>query len=179
MATITIGTVDYDSFISVADADAYLGGDISRATAWALLNDDGKGRALVSATRMLLALPWCATPPDPAVDPAPDVVQHVTAMLAADLAAKPKLFAEASANSNIKRAKAGSAEIEFFSPVDNAPPLPLALWNRLLAAGLVCLGFGDTDVTLDGAVPHGTSDCIRPLGGRYPWDWPIAAADYD
>lgn len=179
MAVITIGANDYDSFVSVADADIFLGADIMRATAWALLNDDAKARALISATRMLLALPWCDEAPDPAVDPAPDVVQQVTAMLAADLAAKPKLFADASANSNIKRAKAGSAEIEFFSPVDGGPPLPLALWNRLLAAGLVCLGLGDTDVTLDGAVPHGTSDCVRPLGGRYPWDWPIASQDYD
>lgn len=179
MATVTIGAADYDAFEDIAGADAYLGGDILRATAWALLNDDAKGRALVSATRMLLALPWCDTPPDPAVDPAPAVVQEVTAMLAADLAAKPKLFADASGNSNIKSAKAGSAQIEFFSPVDGGPPLPKALWDQLLAAGLVCLGLGDTDVTLDGAVPHGTSDGCRPLYGRYEWDWPIASADYD
>lgn len=179
MATITIGTVEYASFISAEDATAYLGGDISRATGWALLNEDAQKRALISATRMLLTLPWCDTPPDPAVDPAPAVVQEVTAMLAADLGAKPKLFADATGDSNIKRAKAGSAEIEFFSPVDGGPPIPMALWKRLLSANLVCYGLGDTDVTLDGAVPHGTSDCVRPLGGRYPWDWPIAAADYD
>lgn len=179
MATITIGANDYDSFISVADADIYLAGDISRATAWALLNDDAKGRSLISATRMLLTLTWCDTAPDPSVDPAPAVVQEVTAMLAADLAAKPKLFADASGASNIKRAKAGPAEVEFFTPVDGGPPIPMALWNRLLNANLVCSGLGDTDVTLDGAIPHGTSDCIRPYGGRYPFDWPIASEDYD
>lgn len=175
---VSIGGTDYDSFQTVAGADAYLAADISRATAWALLNDDTKGRALVSATRQLLGLPWCDATPDPTVDQA-EPVPSVTAMLAADLAAKPKLFADASANSNIKRAKAGSAEIEFFSPVDGQPPLPLSLWNTLLSAGLVCLGLGDTDVTLDGADPHGTSDCVRPLGGRFPWDWPIASQDYD
>lgn len=178
MAVITIGANTYDAFISVDDADEYLAADIARATPWALLNDDAKGRALVSATRMLLALPWCEAAPDPTVVQA-EPVPSVNAMLAADLAAKPKLFADASGNSNIKRAKAGSAEIEFFSPVDGGPPLPLALWNLLAAADLVCLGLGDTDVTLDGAIPHGTSDCVRPYGGRYPWDWPIAREDYD
>lgn len=178
MAVITIGANNYDSFIAVADADIYLAGDIARATAWALLNDDAKGRALISATRMLLTLPWCDETPDPAEEQA-EPIPSVTAMLAADLAAKPKLFADASGNSNIKRAKAGPAEVEFFSPVDGGPPIPMALWNMLLSAGLVCFGLGDTDVTLDGAVPHGTSDCIRPLGGRYPWDWPIASQDYD
>jgi hypothetical protein len=179
MAVITIGANNYDSFISVADADVYLAADISRGAAWLALSDDPKARGLISATRMLLALTWCDTAPDPADDDAPQVVQDVTAMLAADLVAKPKLFADASANSNVKRAKGDTAEVEFFSPVSGAPPLPLALWNRLLAAGLVCLGTIDDDVTLDGAIPTGTSDCIRPLSGRYPWDWPIAAGDYD
>lgn len=179
MATITIGANDYDAFISVADADIYLAGDISRAVAWALLNDDAKGRALISATRMLLTLPWCDTAPDPAVDPAPTIVQEVAAMLAADLAASPDLFADASGNSNIKRAKAGSAEVEFFSPVDGGPPLPLALWNILLSAGLMCPNGSGSDVTLDGAIPSGICGGHRPLGGRWPWDWPIAKEDYD
>ncbi len=178
MATVTIGTTDYDAFEDIAGADDYLAADIARATAWALLNDEAKGRALVSATRMMIALPWCEDTPDPTVDQAAPIPE-VAAMLAADLAAKPKLFADASGNSNIKVAKAGSASIEFFSPVDGGPPLPKALWDLLLNAGLVCYGIGDTDVTLDGAVPHGTSDGCRPLYGRYPWDWPIASADYD
>lgn len=178
MAEITIGTGTYEAFISVEDADAYLAADISRALAWALLNDDAKGRALVSATRMLLAMPWCAELPDPAV-PQPEPLPSVTAMLAADLAASPDLFADASGNSNIKRAKAGSAEVEFFSPVDGGPPLPLALWNILLSAGLMCPNGNGSDVTLDGAIPSGICGGHRPLGGRWPWDWPIAKEDYD
>lgn len=177
MPVITIGAKDYDSFIAVAGADDYLAADIARATGWASLADDAKGRALVSATRMLLTMPWCDATPDPAVDQ-PEPIPSVTAMLGADLAAKPKLFADASGNSNVKRAKAGSAEVEFFAPVEGGPPLPIALWNMLLSAGLVCLG-GDTDVTLDGALPTGISGDCRPLGGRWPWDWPIAAGDYD
>jgi hypothetical protein len=177
MGKVTIGATEYDSFATKAVADAYLAADILRSAAWALLNDDAKGRALVSATRMMLALPWCDETPDPTVDQAAPVPE-VASMLAADLASKPKLFADATGNSNIKSAKAGSASIEFFSPVDGGPPLPKALWDLLLNAGLVCYGAG-SDPTLDGAIPHGTSDGCRPLYGRYPWDWPIASADYD
>lgn len=180
MADVTIGAVTYSAFEDVAGADEYLGGDVARAVTWAARNADAKGRGLVSATRMLLALPWCGTPPDPATDPAPDLVQQITAELAADLLAKPRLFADASGDSNVKSAKAGSAQVEFFAPVDGGPPLPRAMWDRLVAAGLVCLNSaGDLDVTLDGAQAFGTCEGVRPLGGRYPWDWPITSVDFD
>lgn len=180
MADVTIGATTYKAFEDVAGADLHLAADVARAASWALKSDDAKGRGLVSATRMLLALPWCDTAPDPATDPAPDVVQEVTAELASDLLDKPKLFADATGNSNVKSAKAGSAQVEFFAPVEGGPPLPRALWDRLVAAGLVCLNSaGDLDVTLDGAQPFGTCDGVRPLGGRHPWEWPITAVDYD
>lgn len=176
MAVIDLGGNNYDAFVSVEDATIYLAGDVSRAAAWALLNDDAKKRALISATRMLLTLPWCDEVPDPAVDPADQVIQDVTAMLAADLAANPKLFADASGQSNIKTVKAGSAQVEFFSPTVSSAPIPLALWNRLLSADLVCLG-GVSTIT-DGPFVSGISGGCRPLGGRYEWDWPIASEDY-
>lgn len=178
MSEITIGTIDYDAFSDVDTADEYLTADVARATPWLALTTDSKGRALVSATRMMLALPWIDTTPDPAViqsSPIPDVC----AMLAADLAANPKLFADASGDTNVKVAKAGSASVEFFSPVSGGPPIPKALWNILLNADLVGSIAGATDVTLDGPQPFGTSDSVRPLSGRYPWDWPIASGDYD
>lgn len=179
MATITLGGNDYESFISVEDADAYLAGDIMRAAGWAALDDTAKQRALISATRMLLTLPWCADPAPAPADPQDEPLPSVTAMLAADLAAKPKLFADASGDSNIKVAKAGSASVEFFAPVQGGPPIPRSLWDMLLNADLVCLGRIDEDASLAGAIAFGTSDCVRPLSGRYPWDWPIASGDYD
>lgn len=179
MAVIDLGGNNYDSFITVEDATIYLAGDVSRAAAWALLAEEAQKRALISATRMLLTLPWCDAAPDPAVDPADPIIQEVTAMLAADLAAKPKLFADASGSSNIKSVKAGSAQVEFFSPVAGGAPIPMALWNRLLNAGLVCLGTADGTGVNDGAIVTGISEGCRPLGGRYWWDWPVAASDYD
>ena len=178
MVKITIGSAEYDSYISVADATEYLAADIARAAGWALRNDDTKARALVSATRMMVDLPWCDDVP--AFDGAPSPVPEVTAMLGADLAAKPTLFADATGNSNIKVAKAGSASVEFFSPVSGGAPIPKALWDKLNAAGLVCLSKegipGQTPN--DGAIITGAEGC-RPIWGRYPWDWPIAEEDYD
>lgn len=176
MVKLTLGGNEYDSFDLVAEADVYLAGDIVRAASWATRNADAKMRGLISATRQLLDLPWCDAAPD--LDTAPLVVKEVTAMLAADLLAKPKLFLDATGNTNVKSVKAGSASVEFFSPVRGGPPLPVALWNRLLAAGLVCLGQAGATIN-DGAYVSGISGGCRPVGGRYPWDWPIAAEDYD
>lgn len=176
MAKVQIGAAEYDSFETVAAASTYLAADVVRAAGWALRNPDTQARGLISATRMLFALPWCDEAPG--FDDAPAVVKAVTAMLAADLLAKPRLFADATGNSNVKTVKAGSAQVEFFAPVAGGAPLPLALWNRLLAAGLVCLG-RDTGTENDGPFVSGLSDGCRPLGGRLPWDWPIAAEDYD
>lgn len=178
MATVDVGDSTFDAFIDLDFADEFLTGDVSRAVAWATRNVDAKGRGIVSATRMLLAMPWCADPPT--FDAPPAVVMEVTAMLAADLLAKPKLFADATGNNEIKSVKAGSAQVDFFSPLRGGPPLPLALWRMLLNAGLVCLNSTGSAVN-DGALVSGISEgCeLRPLGGRYPWDWPVVASDYD
>lgn len=177
MPMITLGGKDYPSFASVEFADDHLAADMVRAPVWDALDDDGKKRALITATRKMLTLPWCGTAPDPTVDQ-DEPIPSVTAELAADLVANPDLAADASGNSNIKRAKAGSAEVEFFSPVDGNAPLPSALWGQLMAAGLMCPNGSGGDMILDGALPSGTCGGNRPLGGRYPWDWPIAEEDY-
>jgi len=176
MAVVTINSVNYEGFTTIALADAYLAADVVRAAPWTALTEDNKGRALISATRLLLAMPWCETAPDP-TEAQEEPIPSVNAMLAADLAAKPKLFADASGDSNVKSVKAGSAQVEFFSPVDGGPPLPLALWNLLLAADLVCLG-GAGGSVFAGPEPFGTCGGLRPLNGRYPFDWPIASSDY-
>ncbi|MEJ7831332.1 MAG: hypothetical protein WKF79_00320 [Nocardioides sp.] len=177
---VDAGGNTYQSFADLDFASEYLGGDVLRAVPWALLNDEAKARALISATRMLLTLPWCETPPDPAEAVLPAVIREVTAMLAADLGSKPKLFADASGSSNVKSVKAGSAQVEFFAPVDGGAPIPFSLWNRLLLAGLVCLKSSVDSSVLDGPFVSGIcGGGYRPLAGRLPWDWPVAAMDYD
>lgn len=178
MVKVPIGEppVEYDSFISVEDADEYLAADIVRATPWFLRNADNKGRALVSATRMMLTFPWCADPPI-ATEPQDSPIPEITAMLAADMASRPKIATGGSGNSNIKSAKAGSAQVEFWGPVDGAPPIPQELWSQLIAAGLICPGDGDDGDVGEGFWASG-GGCHRPLSGRWPWDWPIAEEDY-
>lgn len=173
MAKITIGDHEFDSYQSVEDAGAFLAGDVMRATSWALRNEPAQARGLVSATRMVRQLPWCAGEP-PAYDgDVPPVLAEVVSMLAADLLAKPKLFADASGNSEVKSAKAGSAQVEFFSPVRGGPPLPRALWDMLVNANLVCLAAdaASDDSLLTGPFVSGISggDC-RPWRGRYADD---------
>jgi len=178
MAKVDVGSETYDSFATLDFADVFLGGDVLRAGLWAIRNEDARGRGLVSATRLLMRLPWKGGVPS--LDETPDVVQEVAAMLAADMVAKPRLFADASANSNVKTAKAGSAQVEFFQPVGDAPPLPLALWTMLLTAGLVSGGTDPGEGENAGAIVTGISDgCHRPLGGRFRWDYLIAAEDHD
>lgn len=176
MPQIELGGNNYNVFVDVAGADIILAGDVLRAAPWALRDEEAKKRGLISATRILTNLTWCGEVP--AFDAAPEVVKDVNAMLASDLLSKPKLFADASANSNIKTVKGGSAMVEFFRPVDGSPPIPLAMWTMLANAGLV--GCVDIDSGENaGAIVTGISEGVRPLGGRWPWEYPIAAEDHD
>ena len=53
LTTITISTVAYQSYDSVAEADAHLAVDPVRSTTWAAATDDEKGEYLIAATRRL------------------------------------------------------------------------------------------------------------------------------
>lgn len=175
---IDIGAESYPSFADPDFATAFLAADVARAAGWATRTPEAQARGLISATRLVLRLPLIGAP-DPAVAEAADipvVLQEVTAMLAADLLAKPRLFSDASGSSNIKSVKAGSASVDFFSPVAGGPPLPPDVWAMLLNAGLVA----STGSELEGPMFSGLDACLRPLGGRYPRDdWPCVASDYD
>lgn len=177
MPTIALGGNDYPSYASVAEADASLAVDVFRAVGWATRDASAKARGLVSATRLMQFMPWCAPAPD-AEDAGPldPILVEVTSALAADLLAKPALVVNAGGNSNIKSAKAGSAQVEFFAPVAGAPPIERVLWNRLIAAGLLC--FPDTSA-LDGPIVSGICGEYRPLEGRYSTEYWIAAMDCD
>ncbi len=121
MPTIDIGGgALHPSYATVAEADTYLAADILRGPAWAARPLEQRARALVSATRFLRRLTWPSAIPDPAlVDQDPDL-RALASLLAADLAANPDLLNGGGGN-NVKRAKGGSAEVEFFNPVKAAP----------------------------------------------------------
>ena len=101
LTTITIGDIDYPSYATVAEADAYLAIDLARNEAWAALDDEGKGLRLVAAARRLDSLRWAgrkglasqatawprsglAPPPADAVPPE---IERAAILLAGDYAA--------------------------------------------------------------------------------------------
>lgn len=161
MAEITLGGNAYPSYATELEATAILAPDPVRSVAWAALTSDQRGQGLISATRVLQRQCWAAGAPPSTDEPPPvdPVVKMATAYLAADIMANPALINTPGAANNIKRAKAGPAEVEFFAPGDAQPlPLPQAVYEILAAAGLLC-----------GTGPDGGSD-TGPLftGTGYP-----------
>jgi len=115
MADLNLSGNSYKSYASVAEADQYLAADAGQAVAWAARDDDAKARALISATRYMAGLAWI-NQDIPAYDAPGDAVRDVCAILAALVAEDPDLLDGASPASNVKRVKAGSAEVEFLGP---------------------------------------------------------------
>lgn len=146
MATIDVGDGKFNVWADQDFADIYLGADIARATPWALLNDDAKGRALVSAARLIARLDWAAgSPPDYATAPA--AIAEANAILAADMAADPTLAATQGRESDIARVKAGSAEVEFrrVDAAQTSAPLPSEAWALIMGTGLLGATMAGTD----------------------------------
>lgn len=132
---ISIGGNDYDVYVIVAQADEYLAADVKRFTAWAALTTDEKGQAIITSTRRLDRIKWeglqtDTTTPQPLewprtgaadcdevavdVNTVPDEIDEACILLAADISVKPSLGDDTSTDSNLKRAVAGSVEVEFF-----------------------------------------------------------------
>jgi hypothetical protein len=172
MPQVDIGSNSYDSYAELDFANEYLDADVLRAPSWSLLEEDDRSRALVSATRLLQRQLWINGVPE--IDTAPEVVQQATALLAADIAAKPALGDSASTASNVKAVGAGSARVEFFSPVAGTvlPSAALALLRGLLGPS--------TSASSDPALTntaYGSSDCQR---SRFdPTDYGLLGDGYD
>lgn len=147
MATITINSSDYETYADVATADEYLAGDFG-ATRWqAEADDDSKGRALVTATRILDRMCWLG---DKAVaaqllawprtgtglsdiddDEIPQDVIDASVVLAKLIHAGSTVDSTPSTASNIKRQQAGSVSIEYFRPGESPTRLPIAVHEMI------------------------------------------------
>jgi hypothetical protein len=129
IATVSVNGNDYQVYADLEFADEYLGGDVARADNWEALDEDpDQGRALVTATRLLQRQSW--RDGVPSLDDPPLIVQQATALLAADISAKPALGDSGSTGSNVKSVGAGSAKVEFFRPTAGTP-LPQAAYDLL------------------------------------------------
>ena len=135
LTTITINAVDYIAYASVVEGDAYLNTDPLREVAWEALDAEGKGKVLISATRRLDLERWKGTKtggegvqeekwPRTGVtysdgtavstSEVPQELENATILLAGSIALDSKNAESGSSGSNIKRVKAGSAEVAFF-----------------------------------------------------------------
>lgn len=167
MARITIGTTNYDSYASVATADKYLAADYS-ASDWRDADDDTKGRALVTATRLLDRLTWAGSKTDsdqlqawPRTgtgdstideDIVPQRVIDASIILANDILTGSDVEGANSTEQKIKSQKAGSVSIEYFRDDADGTRLPQRAMELLV--GLL----GGSGVSA-GALSYGTDTC--------------------
>lgn len=161
ISTITIAGVDYVSYASVAEADAYLNADFTRDPSWEIISTENKGKHLITATRRLNILNWQglkaggadaqadAWPrinvtykdgtPVTTVD-VPQEVEAATILMAHTIATNSAASqAGSSGNNNIKRLQAGSANLEYFRPGVGVPlqdETAYALIKQFLTSGL-------------------------------------------
>lgn len=134
VTTVTIGGNPYNVYGDETEADLFMAADIELAAGWTALTGDQKPQGLVSATRLIDRQDWLgaiAVDGQPLEWPRtgltdkngtevvsaslPQFVENACIILAAMLAAKSTLQASASTGSNVKRVKAGPAEVEFFN----------------------------------------------------------------
>lgn len=162
---VTIGANQYDVYADQATADAYLEAD-SNATAWRAATDDTKGRALVSATRILDRQTWQGekTESDQALEwprsgiadvdegSVPQKIIDACCELAAAIVDGYDAANNRTTDTNIKRQKAGSVEIEYFRPLDPGTRLPLPVWE-LIKAWL------SGNVSIAASIATGTDGC--------------------
>lgn len=141
ISTITIATVDYTAYASVAEADPYLAVDPVRGAIWGALAVDVKGAHLVAATRRLDLLDWqgektggasqenkwprtgVSYPDGTAVSTVevPQEVENATILLAGSIAISAAVANAGSSGTNVKSVKAGSAAVAFFRQQDGKP----------------------------------------------------------
>lgn len=173
LTTITISGNEYVANASVAEADAHLAVDPTRGTAWTALSTDAKGAHLVAATRRLNLLRWQGSKALGALqadafprtgltyadgtavptDVAPDAVAHATALLAGSIELDNEAGSSGSSGTNVKRVKAGSAEVEFFRQQTGVPlqdETAYELVREFLASWASGIGAGEAYGT-DGA----------------------------
>ena len=141
ITVLVIGADNYTSYASLAEADTRLAVDPVRMTTWAALTNAQKSIYLVAATNRLDLLSWRGAKAGgpsqvnafprtgltykdgtPVTDTdVPQEVEDATILLAGSIAIDAALADSGTSGSNIKRVKAGSAEVEFFVPISGLP----------------------------------------------------------
>ena len=133
MGTVTIGATNYTVYGDATGLDAYWQAGMGDGyTAWSAADATKRKRSLVAATRLLDRQPWQGDPVGtPVIDTVlqwprtgitdvssasvPDEVEKACYELAGAIMADESLTTNATSGSNVKRVKAASVEVEFFT----------------------------------------------------------------
>lgn len=191
VSTVTIDLVDYHVYAltanAVTDAGTYWSGRMGAgATAWAAASADEKAQALIMASDWIdRASDWTGSkttaaqprewPRDNATNQCtgesitsgtvPDALATATFWLAGQILVDPTIVDSSGEGSNVKKAKAGSAEVTFFTPTIGGASdvrLPTVAHDYLKCY----LSSGTSIIT-----PSGTGDDDDSYFG--PGDWGI------
>jgi hypothetical protein len=133
-SALVVGT---NTYVTLAEASVFLGDSTRAADLWAGLDPDTQNRSLLTATKLLERPDWNGQETDPAqilafprtgltdqdgnaVDPTmvPQEIKDAECELAFELTQNPDLETSMGTGSNIRVAKAGPAEVEYFRPTD-------------------------------------------------------------
>lgn len=150
MATVTINGTDYTVYADEAAASLYLQADLSRYATWGALSTDDQKRALVSSTRWIDRQCWGGVKASSdglefgrtglkdssgnelSAAQTRAIMEESSILLASDIAADNSITNQQSSGSNIKRTKAGSAEVEYFrSTMGTTTKFPTAVHDRI------------------------------------------------
>lgn len=157
MEQITIDVNQYDSYASVEYADEYLTASIAAGTDWSALEDDAKGQALVSATRVLDRQRWRDEYDTQAEREVVQDIINACVEMALALVQGSTLQTAQSTAQLLQTIKAGSVSLTYFRGAEGrALRFPLPVWELLrdyLAGGDLALGMTATGT--DGATVSG------------------------
>ena len=136
MVSVTIGSATYEAYANQTTADTFLAADLRLNPIWTLLSADDKGRALVTATRVLDRQDWLGEPTNPGTQPLawprtgvtdedgntidsatiPQAVIDASVFLAALVADNPALAEAENTGSNVEEVQADTVRVRFFRP---------------------------------------------------------------
>lgn len=149
MQTVVIGSQPYDSYASLAQADAYLAAAL-HAAAWADETDDARGQALVTATRVLDRQRWADAYSTQALREDVAAVQEACIEMALALVDGSELQSEQSTAQKLQSIKAGSVSLTYFRGAEGRPQR-----FPLIVSELLCDYLAGADLSI-GSVATGT-----------------------
>lgn len=158
---VEISGIVYPVYSDLDTANEYLAADFNAAKWRAETDEDQLKRAIVSATRTLDSMAWLGTKTDPdqlnafprtgmglsdiSDDEIPQEIVDANALLARHIHDGSFIPSAVTLGSNVKRQKAGSVEIEYFSPTllgdpNRLPQDVLDLVRRFLGGTAILAG---------------------------------------